>query len=180
VGITVYVHDQQIDRIRAFFEGPEASEFAGKFWSIYITFPIQYPVRPPFVRFVNIPYHPNISAEGRALFALIEHKYTTEITLCAIIERAKAILAAPELTDPIQKSIKKQIQEDPDAYRIAARDSADQEGKMAIDDFEFAPPRVRLDTEADEAALENELNDELIRSWPALIPSLDDDFGYFD
>jgi ubiquitin-protein ligase len=186
-GITVYINYQRIDKIRAFFEGPDASEFAGKFWSIYITFPTQYPARPPIIRFVNIPYHPNISAEGRALFALIEHEYKPDVTLCAIIERAKAILGTPELTDPLQKLIKKQVQENPDAYRIAAQTSADLEGKRAIDAFEFAPPAVKLYTEADATALENELNDELTnqltltqsRPEPIIIRPADE-FDFFD
>jgi ubiquitin-protein ligase len=140
--ITIFVHYQSIDKIRGFFQGPE-----GRFWSIFVTFPVQYPIHPPFVRFTNIPYHPNISSEGRALFGLVEHDYHPEVTVCQIIERAKAILAEPELQYALQRGIRDECNDKPGEYARKAREVAEREGKLAIADFDFAPPQVPLYTE---------------------------------
>jgi ubiquitin-protein ligase len=152
--ITVFVNYQRIEKIRAFFQGPE-----GRFWSIYVTFPAQYPTHPPFVRFTSIPYHPNISSEGRALFSLVEHEYNPGVTVCQIIERARAILAEPELEEPLQQRILDELKHNREEYVRKAAEVAEREGKLAIADFDFAPPTVRLYTQQDAPAGASEFDD---------------------
>jgi hypothetical protein len=171
-----------MEKIRAFFQGAE-----GRFWSIYVTFPAPYPVHPPFVRFTNIPYHPNISSEGRVLFSLVEHEYNPDVTVCQIIERVKAILAEPELRDSIQKSVRDEFNDNPAEYARKAGEVAERDGKMAIADFDFAPPGVRLYVEDGGEVVDRERNDlrcsqlSLVRSIsvPIVVVPDSDEFGDF-
>jgi ubiquitin-protein ligase len=156
--ITVYVNADSIEEIRATFQGPRGSPFEGKFWSIYITFPLQYPVRPPQIIFVNVPYHPNVSSEGRAIFGMIEQFYSVGRTLKEIIERARAVLGDPEtrVITAVQPTVGHEFDTDRPKYDENARASANRVGRATEKDFPFIPAVIK--TEADIAAVAGEDN----------------------
>jgi ubiquitin-protein ligase len=154
--IAVYVNVDSIEKLRATFQGPRGSPFEGKFWSIYITFPRQYPVRPPRIIFANVPYHPNISAEGRAIFGLIEYFYSVDRTLKAIIQRVRAVLGDPEtrVIRPVRPSVGEEFDSANANYVRNARDSANRFGAASERAFAFIPAVIK--TEADLPAVAGE------------------------
>lgn len=154
--ITVYVAADSIEKMRATFQGPRGSPFEGKFWSIYITFPAQYPIRPPKIIFANVPYHPNVSSEGRAIFGMIEHFYSVKRTLKEIIQRARAVLGDPEtrVIPAVQPSVGFEFDNARPNYLRNARDSANRVGAVSEKAFPFIPAPIK--TEADVPAVAGE------------------------
>ena len=48
----------------AFIEGPKDSPYENGIFRLTLTFPVNYPIRPPQVKFVTKIYHCNISSQG--------------------------------------------------------------------------------------------------------------------
>jgi ubiquitin-protein ligase len=185
----VWVNYERIDRIRAFFTGAPGSPFAGKWWSVYITFPTQYPGSPPVFRFVNIPYHPNVSAEGRVLFASLDRAYTPEKTIWDLIVATRELLGNPEAADALNQEIGREFQTSRREYDRKARESADREGAPSTD---WPYTHGRRYTDADSAAIagaeaQRELDDglanqlSLTRTTPTpIMLAPDDTDGFYD
>jgi ubiquitin-protein ligase len=151
----VWVNYERIDNIRAFFRAAPGSPFAGKWWSLYITFPTHYPVSPPVFRFVNIPYHPNVSAEGRVLFTALDRGYTPGNTIWDLIVATRTLLGAPEVVEPLNREIGEQFVDSRGEFDRKARETADREGANSPN---WPYTTVKKYTEAYSAAIDSELD----------------------
>jgi hypothetical protein len=61
--IRIFASRANLDQWRVYFKGPAQTPYAGRWWYIFVTFPDEYPVRPPLFQFISVPYHMNVSAE---------------------------------------------------------------------------------------------------------------------
>lgn len=61
----VFTFLSRYDIWKVCFKGYEGTPYENKWWLLYVTFPELYPVQPPDIRFVSVPYHINVSDEGR-------------------------------------------------------------------------------------------------------------------
>jgi ubiquitin-protein ligase len=151
----VWVNYQQIDKFRVFFRAAPGSPFAGKWWSLYITFPTTYPASPPVFRFVNIPYHPNVSAEGRVLFSALDRGYTPRNTIWDLIVATRTLLGVPEVVDPLNREIGQQFVDSRDEFDRKARENANREGANSPN-WPYTTGKKYSD--ADSAAIDRELD----------------------
>jgi ubiquitin-protein ligase len=107
--IQVWANYERIDKLRVFFEGPARSPFADRWWTLFITFPLQYPKRPPDFRFVDVPYHPNVSLEGKVLFMMLDRAYTPERRVVDLIIATRNLLGKPEAGEALNRNIGQQF-----------------------------------------------------------------------
>jgi hypothetical protein len=101
-------------------------------------------------RFVNIPYHPNVSAEGRVLFPVLDREYTPEKTIWDLIVAIRTLLGNPEAADALNQAIGREFQAARAEYDRKARESAEREGAVSPD---WPYTRGRRYTDADSAAI---------------------------
>jgi ubiquitin-protein ligase len=152
------VNYQRVDKLRVFFRGPPGSPYGGKWWSLYITFPSQYPASPPVFRFVNIPYHPNISAEGRLLFSELNGGYTPTKTIWDLVVATRNLLGRPEIDDALNQAIGQEFRARRAEYDRKAHASAGTEGSAAPD-WPYTAGQKHGDD--DNPAVDDELDDTL-------------------
>jgi ubiquitin-protein ligase len=178
-----WVNYQRVDKLRVFFRGPPGSPYAGKWWSLYITFPSQYPASPPVFRFVNVPYHPNISAEGRVLFSELDRAYTPDKRIWDLIVSTRNLLGRPETDEPLNKAIGLEFVSARANYDNKGRAVADREG-AATPDWPYTAVRKYGDDDnasvADEGddTLESQLS--MTRTKPVPITIDTDDLDIYD
>ena len=121
---------------RVFLKGPEGTPYSGKWWSLYVTFPRQYPAYPPTIRFLSIPYHPNISKEGLVVFSKVDDEYDSSLRVLDILASLIELLRTPELGEPIQARIA-EVYRNRDEFDRTARRVTDEQAKNSIDDYPY-------------------------------------------
>lgn len=55
----------------ALIAGPEETPYAGGMFAARISFPRDYPLNPPKMRFTGLMYHPNIYKDGRVCISIL-------------------------------------------------------------------------------------------------------------
>lgn len=86
---------------RVFIKGPAGTPFEHKYLNLYVYLPSTYPSTPPRFRFLTIPFHPNVSAEGAVMFTMINKEYKSKTSISTFLQRIVEILANPELDTAI-------------------------------------------------------------------------------
>ena len=134
--LKVWVNSLSWDRWRVFIKGPAGTPYAGKWWSLYVTFPAHYPTCPPIIRFLSVPYHPNVSNEGRVIFSKIDEGYRSSLRVLEILTSLIDLLRTPELGEPIQTRIAEDYRNRAEFERTATRVTNEQ-AKANIDDYPY-------------------------------------------
>jgi hypothetical protein len=106
---------------------------------------------------VNIPYHPNVSAEGRVLFSAIDRSYTPRTTVWDLIVATRKLLESPETADALNEAIGREFLASRSVYDGKARASADSVGDVSPDAWPYTAGKKY--TDADIAAIDGELDD---------------------
>jgi ubiquitin-protein ligase len=89
---------------RCFVKPPEGTAYSGKWWYIRVTFPEQYPIRPPIFRFVSIPFHLNVAVDGRIFLSMIERRYVACTPVVALLRNIREMFRAVDLSTPVNKT----------------------------------------------------------------------------
>lgn len=140
--IIIYPFASCLDIWQVFLKGEDKTPYEGKWFFLCVTFPELYPVEPPVFRFISIPYHLNVSSEGRICLNILEKGYMPSRHVIDIIQMIKELFVVPSLENPVQIEILETFMEDLGKYNILARKSAQEVGK---NDFkEFLPQRVSI------------------------------------
>jgi ubiquitin-protein ligase len=128
----VFVAGDKIDEWRVFMKGPDRTPYANKWWYVFVTFPLAYPQEPPMFRFISVPFHVNISPEGRICLNLLEKEYESNRTVFGLLVCIQALLQNPNYKDPI----------DTDRRRLADTSPGEFEMRGALSAQEFAKDSV--------------------------------------
>lgn len=132
--IKIYPFQSNLDKWKVYIYGPEGSEYEKKWWYMHVTFPDQYPVEPPDFRYVTIPYHLNISVEGRICLNLIQKGYDSSIHVVDIIQQLLELFLLPSDETPVQFEVYDLYRNNRTQYDKLARESC-RNAKDKIDDY---------------------------------------------
>lgn len=100
-GIKVFTFKDQIDKWRALIKGPDGSLYKDRWFYLTIEFPAQYPNVAPSIRFVNPPYHVNISDNGFICLTNLDVNYRSDDTIHDLLMAVIGLLLCPNNNDPI-------------------------------------------------------------------------------
>jgi len=97
---TAIFEEKQITKWDVVLFGPEGSEWDGGVFRMTITFPDTYPHTVPDVKFVDIPFHPNIYQNGSICLDLLQHNWSSAYDVSAILTSVQSLLVAPNPHSP--------------------------------------------------------------------------------
>jgi ubiquitin-protein ligase len=149
--IRIYPVDGDIGVWRVFLLGPPETPYAGRWWYMNVTFPLGYPTEPPVFRFISVPFHLNVSSEGRICLNIFERGYLQNAIVVEMIQSAKELFVMPEEDTPIQLEMLALFRENKAEYDRRARESCTAQAKGSpeewLRDLEVvdAPPDFQLD-----------------------------------
>jgi ubiquitin-conjugating enzyme E2 D/E len=133
--LRIYPFRGHLDQWRVYLKGAEGTPYASKWWYVYVTFPDEYPVRPPVFRFVSIPYHMNVSSEGRICLNVIEKAYMPNMPVVELVQTIKQLFLMPDLTTPLDIVKFFQYKDNRAEYERLAAESTRANAKDQADDW---------------------------------------------
>merc|ERR1712000_50373 len=85
--------------------GPEGTPYAKGVFFLDITFPEDYPYKPPKVVFTTKIYHCNINSSGSICLDILKDQWSPALTISKVLLSICALLAEPNPNDPLVSSI---------------------------------------------------------------------------
>ena len=102
--------------------GPEGSPYYGGVFYLNITFPSNYPFKPPKVSFVTRIYHPNINSSGGICLDILKDNWSPALTISKVLLSICSLLTDPNPDDPLVPEIARKFKDNRVQYEITARE----------------------------------------------------------
>ena len=85
--------------------GPPDSPYEGGVFFLEITFPPDYPFKPPKVKFLTKIYHPNINKSGGICLDILKDQWSPALTISKVLLSICSLLTDPNPDDPLVTDI---------------------------------------------------------------------------
>eukprot|EP00457_Paulinella_chromatophora_P019732 gb/GEZN01021509.1/.p1 GENE.gb/GEZN01021509.1/~~gb/GEZN01021509.1/.p1 ORF type:complete len:154 (-),score=19.73 gb/GEZN01021509.1/:92-553(-) len=103
--VTAGPYGQDIFRWIATILGPEGSPYAGGLFKLTISFPADYPFRPPIIKFVTKIYHCNVNDNGGICLDILKDQWSPALTVSKVLLSITSLLNDPNPDDPLVPAI---------------------------------------------------------------------------
>jgi ubiquitin-conjugating enzyme E2 D/E len=87
--------------------GPEKSPYEGGLFQLEITFPTDYPFKPPKIVFLTKVYHPNINSTGGICLDILKDAWVPSLTIGKVLLSVSSLLTDANPRDPLVPEIAK-------------------------------------------------------------------------
>ena len=101
--------------------GPEGSPYYGGVFYLNITFPSNYPFKPPKIAFITKIYHPNINNKGQICLDILKDRWSPALTISKVLLSICSLLTDPNPDDPLVVAIATMYRNNPKEFDKIAR-----------------------------------------------------------
>ena len=101
--------------------GPGDSPYAGGVFKLDISFPENYPFKPPKIAFKTKIFHPNINRYGSICLDILNVKWSPAMSISKVLLSIVSLLTDPNPDDPLDKTIADLYLSDREEYNKQAR-----------------------------------------------------------
>eukprot|EP00161_Ancyromonas_sigmoides_P017040 TRINITY_DN4601_c1_g2_i1.p1 TRINITY_DN4601_c1_g2~~TRINITY_DN4601_c1_g2_i1.p1 ORF type:complete len:164 (+),score=64.26 TRINITY_DN4601_c1_g2_i1:69-560(+) len=105
----------------ATIQGPKGSPYEGGVFFLDITFPTDYPFKPPKVVYRTRIYHCNINSNGAICLDVLKDQWSPALTISKVLLSICSLLTDANPHDPLVGSIAQQYLQDREAHDDMAR-----------------------------------------------------------
>lgn len=102
--------------------GPSDSPYAGGLYALSISFPTDYPFKPPKVTFTTKVFHPNINAQGGICLDILKDQWSPALSIGKVLLSISSLLTDPNPKDPLVPDIARLYETNRDEFNRIARD----------------------------------------------------------
>jgi ubiquitin-protein ligase len=101
--LALSVNDEGLQQVSGIMLGPEKSPYAGGHFRFLMTFPCEFPLKPPNFAFATPICHPNIhSSTGATSDNILFHMWMPRLTIGQVLESIHSLLESPNYDTPIE------------------------------------------------------------------------------
>ena len=112
--------DDDIFKWTATLIGPTGSPYDGGVFYLNITFPQNYPFKPPKITFATKVYHPNINSSGGICLDVLKDQWSPALTIDKILLSICSLLEDPNPDDPLNIEAANLLNQDLEAFNKKA------------------------------------------------------------
>lgn len=116
------VDENNLYEWQATMMGPADSPYSGGVFFLHITFPTDYPFKPPKVSFTTKIYHPNINPNGSICLDILKDQWSPALTISKVLLSISSLLTDPNPDDPLVPDIANLYKNDREKYEANARE----------------------------------------------------------
>ncbi|KAH9519789.1 Ubiquitin-conjugating enzyme E2 2 [Bulinus truncatus] len=102
--------------------GPADSPYQGGVFFLTITFPSDYPFKPPKVAFSTKIYHPNINSNGSICLDILRSQWSPALTISKVLLSICSLLTDPNPDDPLVPEIARMFKTNRTEYNRLAKE----------------------------------------------------------
>jgi ubiquitin-conjugating enzyme E2 D/E len=134
--LKVYVHKSGVSFWQVFIKGSDGTPYENRWWYLSVTFPKPaYPIAPPVFRFISVPFHMNVAADGRVCLGILDKDYTPAMSLVELLQSVRGIFRIPDETTPLDPGKLELYRRDRAEYERRARAAAEAVAKATVDEW---------------------------------------------
>jgi ubiquitin-conjugating enzyme E2 A len=98
---TASIDQEDITKWNATIFGPDGTEWEGGVFRLTVSFPDDYPIHAPDVRFLPpYPFHPNIYANGKICIDILQYNWSQAYGISSVLTSVQALLVDPNPNSP--------------------------------------------------------------------------------
>jgi ubiquitin-conjugating enzyme E2 D/E len=97
--------DDDIFHWNATIMGPVGTPYEGGIFNLDIDFPVNYPFKPPRVKFVTRIFHCNINSSGSICLDILQSNWSPALTISKVLLSICSLLSDPNPDDPLVSDI---------------------------------------------------------------------------
>ena len=102
--------------------GPQDSPYAGGIFFLDITFPADYPFKPPKVTFKTRIYHCNVNSQGNICLDILKDQWSPALTVSKVLLSICSLLTDANPDDPLVGNIASQYRENLEEHDRTAQE----------------------------------------------------------
>ncbi len=116
------VNDTDIFSWNATIMGPDNSPYQGGIFYLKIDFPLDYPFKPPKVRFTTKIYHCNINPTGGICLDILKDEWSPALTISKVLLSICSLMDDANPNDPLVSEIADLLQKNKPLHDANARE----------------------------------------------------------
>ncbi|KAJ5104776.1 hypothetical protein NUU61_002123 [Penicillium alfredii] len=117
--------EDDVTHLRGSFPGPPGTPYEGGTYNIDIKIPIDYPFRPPVMKFETKVWHPNVSSQtGAICLDTLASAWSPVLTIKSSLLSLQSLLSTPEPKDPQDAEVANMLLRKPKEFERVAREWA--------------------------------------------------------
>eukprot|EP00002_Diphylleia_rotans_P008126 TRINITY_DN1784_c0_g2_i1.p1 TRINITY_DN1784_c0_g2~~TRINITY_DN1784_c0_g2_i1.p1 ORF type:complete len:145 (-),score=25.84 TRINITY_DN1784_c0_g2_i1:553-987(-) len=101
--------------------GPADTPYEGARIPLHVTFPQDYPFKPPVVKFTCTMLHPNVNEDGVPC-ANYSKEWRPATTIRLVLQEIYSLVASPNLEQPVNAAAAQLLQQNPAQYDMRVRE----------------------------------------------------------
>ncbi len=100
--------------------GPIDSPYQSGVFFLSVSFPQNYPFKPPKIKFLTKVYHPNVNANGNICLDILKENWSPALTISKVLLSICSLLCDPNPDDPLVIEIAQQYKNNYPEFELTA------------------------------------------------------------
>lgn len=120
LGVSAFPEGESMFRWIGTIEGGRGTMYEDLSYKLSLHFPLDYPFKPPQVKFQTICFHPNVDQYGNICLDILQDKWSSAYDCRTILLSIQSLLGEPNIESPLNSSAAS-LWKNPEEYRKMVR-----------------------------------------------------------
>ncbi|XP_059660596.1 uncharacterized protein LOC132306983 [Cornus florida] len=104
LGVSAFPEGESIFTWIGTIEGGKGTMYEGLSYKVSLRFPLDYPFKPPQVKFETMCFHPNVDQYGNICLDILQDKWSSAFDCRTILLSIQSLLGEPNIESPLNSS----------------------------------------------------------------------------